>query len=208
MYAFIYEADILIYVRLYWQDCLPVVHVQALDACFAFERLCACLLWPQLQTGRPEKHSFLSCPLLCKWFCRSPGSLLWLAHTLYTDCRSFTSCQGKARVEGWGQASRAVPQQPRWGECRPFTRGLAGLSTICLLPLKNVLLSTESYAISVATQSLALTVIQPFIIQQPNYFWCQSFQGLHSPESIFIHKSVTHLILRPPKATAGSTTRW
>lgn len=66
----------------------------------------------------------------------APSSLLWLAQTLHTDCRSFTSCQGKARLEGAGQASLTAPNQPRWGECRPFTRGLGKSSTICLLPLK------------------------------------------------------------------------
>lgn len=121
--------NILIYIRLLWQRCLSVssiVHVQILDIWF----WAPVLLWPQLQTGQPELPLLVLYCLTqvfflffsCSW---APGSLLWLAQTLHTDCKSFTSCQEKAGLEGGGQASQTVPHQPRWGECRPFMRGLS-----------------------------------------------------------------------------------
>lgn len=35
----------------------------------------------------------------------APSSLLWLAQTLHTDCRSFTLCQAKARLDVGGPAA-------------------------------------------------------------------------------------------------------
>lgn len=82
------------------------------------------LRWPQLQTGKLEHPLLLLSSLMRVVFPSpyTPISPLWWAQALHTDCRSFTLCQGKAQFEGGVQASHTLPHQPRWGECRPFTK--------------------------------------------------------------------------------------
>lgn len=93
---------------------------------------------------------FSSCHLLRKRFFSSPRappalSSDWLRHFTQTVGHS-PRARGTARLEGGGQASRAVPHQPRWGECRPFMAAPGRLSTICSLPLKCLLPSAETSA--------------------------------------------------------------
>lgn len=75
-----------------------------------------------------------------------PGSLLRLALTLHTDCRSFTSCQGESAAGRWraGQSHCATPAQVRWVQA--IHDGAGRLSTIYLPPLKNLSLSAETSA--------------------------------------------------------------
>lgn len=151
----------LIYIRLFWQRCVSVAsiaHVQTLDIC-AYIRA-PLLLWPQLQTGQPELPLlFLYClTQVFFFFFLVPGPpAVWLAQTLHTDCKSFTSCQERAGLEGGGWAGRTVPHQPRWGECRPFMRGLGGLTTNCLQHLKNSSLMSFPLAIWCQTFTVILT---------------------------------------------------
>lgn len=110
-----------------------VSHGKALD-------IRSCVSWaPVLQTGRPV-HPFLvlSSPVQVVF---SLSSFLQLH---FTQTRSFTLCQGKARLEDWGQPSRTVPHRPRWGECRPFMRWPGRFAVVCSLPLKNVLPPAET----------------------------------------------------------------
>lgn len=168
-YAFIHEADVLIYIRLL---------VTGLSGCCTRSSV-GCVLcvweseppWPQLQTGRPEKKKknpsclvvsyasgFLVPPVLCSD---------WLTHFTQTVGHS-PLAKGKC---GWKVEGRPVALcHTSAGEVSAghSRGGLVGLSTICLLPLKNF--STETYAISVAAQCWTLTAILPFKIEQLESF--------------------------------------
>lgn len=136
------------------------------------------LLWSQLQTGQPEH------PLSSLVLSYASGFLVYLgtqlspmtgSNTSHTDCRSFTLCQGKARREGGRQASRTVPHQPWWGDCRPFTRLPGRFFTTWSLRLKNLLLSTATCVIPLANGCWAFTVIWPVNIRQLDWSVTQSF---------------------------------
>lgn len=140
-YALIYEADILIYLALLWQYCFSVQSIVQIQA-FVFEFLCCCdgLSCRQENLNTP----FFSCPLLCEWFSRLPTPPSLLSDGL----KHFTQTVGHSPCAK-GKHSLKV-------ECRPVTlchtsRGevsaghsqkrLSRLSTVCSLPLKNLLLT-------------------------------------------------------------------
>ena len=162
--------------------CLSVpslVHVHPSDA-FVLE----CCRQDNLNTP------VLSFPLLCKRFffispCPPALSSDWLRH--FTQTVGHSPCaKGKCGWKGGGHASCTVPHQASWGECRPFTRGLSQLSTICSLPLKQWSLSTK-WDFPLTTQCW------PWLFGPLKYNSWIIFSELGL---VFIHWKVTHLLFK------------
>lgn len=141
MYAFIHEADSLIYIRLLWQCCSVCL---CRHWCTFTPLTLLCWSAADRTTWTPPPCPFLSYASVFFLISPCPPALSsdWLRHFTQTVGHS-TRAKGKCGWKGGGQASCTVPHQARWGECRPFTRGLSCLSTICSLPLKKWSLSTK-----------------------------------------------------------------
>lgn len=125
----------------------------------------------------------------------APSSLLWLAQTLHTDCRSFTLCQAKARLDVGGPAAlcHTGPAEVSAGHSQGDLVGyLFAISEDFFICVLVFLPSTDTCVITLPIWGWTLTVSFFFLITmfQSFYFLVSLFFFF------FICWSVTHLLLR------------
>lgn len=158
------------------------------------------MLWPQLQTGRPEHPPPLfSCPLLCKWFSRLPWPP---ALSPLMGSNNFTHTVGHSPrakgKHGWkveGRPAALCHTSPGEVSAGHSPGGLSRLSTICLLPLKNLLLSTET---CVHSSRHSVSGLDCDLV---GFFLTTMFQSFYILISlVFIHWSAAHLLWVPLKS--------